>query len=159
MQISNIFTQLQDAKTWGKAGQSSGAAASRALDALTSRSGSSTESSSAVGQILAEYDVSSITPGEFSEMIGKLRGTEALSESDLGELAQIRSDLDASGIRADEKVNLLTYYQKRLEKLQSGTQDSMAKQSAANIEQRLEWVQKLSTMHEASDSLGIDALV
>jgi uncharacterized Zn finger protein len=115
-----------------------------------------------VGEILGQYDVSDITPKEFSEMVQKLRNTGCMEEADLRELTQIRSDLDTSGIAADEKVNLLTYYRQRLHTLQSqgsgATESDTAKQSMAGVQRRLDWVQKLATMHEASDAVGLDAV-
>ena len=119
-----------------------------------------------MGAILAQYDVSDITPKQFSEMVQKLRDTGCMDEADLRELTQIRSDLDGSGIEANEKVNLLTHYQQRLHTLQSQSQTldsgsaetATVKQSMAGVQRRLDWLQKLATMHETSDAMGLDAV-
>jgi len=155
MQIGNILTQQQGAKAWSSSAQGFEAAAKRGLNVLLGRTASA-ESGSAVGQIVAQYDVSDITPCEFSEMVDKLRNTSALGDSDIRDLLQIRADLDCGGIGADEKVNLLTYCQQRYDS-QNANADSS--ETAAALQRRLNWVQKLATMHEASDSVGIDALI
>jgi hypothetical protein len=119
-----------------------------------------------VGQILAQYDVTDITPRKYSEMVQKLRDTGTLGEADVRELTQVRTDLDADGTGANENVNLLTFYQQRLHTLQGQAQQSdsestkaaAVKQSMASAQRRLEWVQKLAAMHDASDSVGLDTL-
>lgn len=168
MLIKNILTASQDAKAWSKSAQGYDAAVRRGLNALTGRSTPLPGSgSSAVGQILAQYDVSDITPKKFSEMVQKLRDTGSLNDSEIRDLTQIRNDLDASGIQPDEEVDLVAFFQQRIHSLQiqaqsldsGSTQFATVKQSTAAAQQRLDWMQKLATMHEASDSVGLDAFV
>lgn len=108
---------------------------------------------SSLGQeILKGYDVTHITPRQFSEMLQKLRESGVISEEEYLDLTQIRRDLTEAGIEADEPVDLLEFYQKFIRKLQlmqslASTESSDDIQSALQrAERHLTWLEKISTL-------------
>lgn len=121
--------------------------ANETLNALLARTGVQS-----LGQeILKSYDVTQITPRQFSEMLQKLRESGVISEEEYLDLAQIRRDLTQAGIEADEPVDLLDFYQKLIRKLQL-MQSLASTESIDEIQQALEraekhlaWLEKVST--------------
>lgn len=111
-------------------------------------------------EILKEYDVTHITPRQFSQMLQKLRESGNITEQEYAELAQIRRDLLEAGIEADEPVDLLDFYQKLIRKLQLmqslGTAESTddLQTSLQRAEKHLKWLEKISTLR---GELGTDA--
>jgi hypothetical protein len=122
---------------------------------------------SAVGQVLAQYDMNKITPQRFSEMLQRLRDTGALSENDLRELGQIRLDLDNAHVEPDEQINLLEFYGDRLQDVhkkqamldpntaQPGEQAAL-RQSEKVVQRRLDWVEKFAAIHRSPQTVGLD---
>ncbi len=116
--------------------------------------------SSSLLEILKEYDVTHITPRQFSQMLQKLRESGNITEQEYTELAQIRRDLLEAGVEADEPVDLLDFYQKFIRKLQL-MQSVGAAESTDDLqttlqraEKHLKWLEKISTLqHE----MGTDA--
>ncbi len=124
----------------------------------------------AFGEIVSRYDVSEITPHDFSLMIQQLFEAGALSDQDLKELAQIRLDLDAEGIEDDEQVDLVELLVKKLRDLQRKHAELIESRAAvvdqadqppplAPYERRLEWLQKFALIQSEPDTIGISALV
>ncbi|HOA53387.1 MAG TPA: hypothetical protein PKI05_14130 [Thermogutta sp.] len=111
-------------------------------------------------EILKEYDVTHITPRQFSQMLQKLRESGSLTEQEYTELAQIRRDLAEAGVDADEPVDLIDFYQKFIRKLQLmqalGTAESTDDLQTAlqRAEKHLKWLEKISTLQT---ELGTDA--
>jgi len=121
--------------------------ANETLNALLARSGVQS-----LGQeILKSYDVTHITPRQFSEMLQKLRESGVISEEEYLDLTQIRRDLTEAGIEADEPVDLLDFYQKLMRKLQlmlslaSTESIDGIQQTLQRAEKHLEWLEKVST--------------
>jgi hypothetical protein len=114
---------------------------------------------SAIAQIVAAYDVSNISPTEFSEMVQKLYVAGAISEGDLQELAGIRLDLESGGIGPDEKVNLKDFYARQLREAQSQSDDDALRGNLASLARRLDWVEKLAILHAQPNGAGVDAVV
>jgi len=103
-------------------------------------------------EILKDYDVTHITPRQFSEMLQRLRESGVIGEQEYMDLTQVRRDLMEAGIENDEPVDLLDFYQKVIRKLQlmqslgsaESTEDiEMAMQRA---EKNLAWLEKVSTL-------------
>ncbi len=101
--------------------------------------------------ILEEYDVTDITPSEFSEMIQRLHDSGAISQAEFEQMAAIRVDLDAAGIDSDESVNLPEFCSKQLQESQrKGDPDATA------LMARLDWMEKFALIQGDSDALGLD---
>jgi len=111
-------------------------------------------------EILKEYDVTHITPRQFSQMLQQLRESGSISEQEYTDLAQIRRDLAEAGVDADEPVDLIDFYQKFIRKLQLmqalGTAESTDDLQTAlqRAEKHLKWLEKISTLQT---ELGTDA--
>jgi hypothetical protein len=169
MQISSLQTGAGDPATLGKKTPSlpiSGAAASK----TTAPAGAAKNSTNnaALTNILSQYDITNISPTEFSAMLRKLHDSGAVSTQEMSNLTQIRGDLDRAGVASNETVNLPEFYQKQLQQLQqsrqaiTGTnQAAVAQRSAigqqiAAVQTRYDWVQKVAAMHDSSGSEGVD---
>ena len=118
-------------------------------------------------QIVAEYDVTDISPREFSEMIHKLHEAGALSDQELQELSQIRVDLDLQGVDPDETLNLVDFYLSKLQELHPSPDDSAGAggsvaagqlPQAVSVERRLAWLEKFAAIQAGPDRAGLDAL-
>jgi tryptophan 2,3-dioxygenase len=122
--------------------------------------------SSAFRQILAQYDVSSTTPRQFSEMLQKLRQSGAISDQQYQNLSQIRTDLDASGVQPDQEVDLVKFYSQKVNaapnaaaaaQTQTGSSPAGSSQTLSTAQQRLDWLRKVSTIQNDPNA-GINSL-
>ena len=105
--------------------------------------------SPAVQKILANYNVSSITPTEFSQMIQKLFDAGAISQKDLQDLNGVRSDLEIAGVGADENVNLPQFYSQKIRAAQNqatGEDAAASQEQIAPLLRRLDWMEKFQAM-------------
>lgn len=122
-------------------------------------------------QILAKYDVTDITPSQFSQLIGELRSAGAINDSDVQELSAIRFELDRAGYAPDDKLNLVDLFKNRLSSLQnasadaaSGSDDSdqtpaQRQQSITTTKRQIDWLQKFATVHSDSTAETVNTLV
>jgi hypothetical protein len=140
-------TRSPEHNSQAKTEPTDGTTASESLNTLLARSGVQS-----LGQeILKSYDVTHITPRQFSEMLQKLRESGVISEEEYLDLTQIRRDLTDAGIEADEPVDLLDFYQKLMRKLQlmlslaSTESVDEIQQTLQRAEKHLEWLEKVST--------------
>jgi hypothetical protein len=129
---------------------------------------STVDRSTGFHQILADYDMQSITPKQFGELIERLHDTGAIDDADLRQLSRIRTDLDQSGVRPDEPIDLIGYLERREAAAQSrvdllgqeGSSDEAtidaAKVALEESRAQLQWVRKFAVVHDAG-STGIDA--
>ena len=162
MQIANVTAGYSDPATVGKRGDAIEALAGRALKTADLRTPSTAGGRSAAGAILARYDVTRISPTEFSEMIQKLRQADAVSESEFQELAAIRLDLESAGVKPDESVNLMDFYARKVKELQGKFENAdaaAARQQLGPVLRRLDWVQKFATIQSNPGAVGLDARV
>src|SRR4051812_8417533 len=99
-------------------GSKSGLAGPQLVDTPVSKSRDSAESTPAQAatyrQILANYDVTDITPQQFSQLIRELHSSGAINDDELHELAGIRFELDRAEISPDEPVNLIDVFSTRV---------------------------------------------
>lgn len=112
----------------------------------------------ALRSIAAHYDVTRITPREFSELVDRLRRAGALAESDVQELAGIRADLEQAGIGSDEEIDLVDFYRRRLTQLQGEASRTPSPTSPAEIERtrrRLDWLARLAVMHREPEASAL----
>lgn len=161
MQVSHVTAGYSDPATLGRFGEAVEAAdkssANRAAGASSQAAGS------ALNTILSRYDVTEISPAQFTEMIQKLYESGTISESELQQLTTIRHDLDTDGVEPDESVNLLEYYARKIEKSQQQSADSDAgaagNQRLSPLLRRLDWVQKFAVIQSQPDAAGLDMTV
>jgi hypothetical protein len=160
MQIKNILARLSDPTRFGQHRDSADAAGRKAVDASTTGVGSSASSSSRLREILAGYDVTNISPKAFSELLQKLQQSGLVSDKDLQELSQIRSDLDREGVSPDQRVNLLDMYAKKVQAAEQGgtVQPTGTDNTAASLRRRLDWLQKFAAAHASPEAATINAL-
>ncbi len=116
--------------------------------------------------ILARYDLTDITPREFSQMLAELHQAGLLTDEQFRELNEIRKDLASADVLPQEKIHLLDFYRRLLEKAERlGTDDTPGEASGqvADWRRRLAWLEKLASaqseiMAAKTDSNGILAV-
>ncbi len=150
MQVNNILSGLSDAASLAK-GRSSAAATTASQAAAAAAPTVLNGNSAAVRAILAQYDVTDITPNEFSQMTQKLFDAGAISQQDLQELNGVRTDLLAAGADSDESVNLVDFYTQKIQAAQGQlktTDPATQQQQLAPLVRRLDWMEKFKTMKD-----------
>jgi hypothetical protein len=161
MRIGNVLGGYADPAALGKRVETTEGAARRAVSPAEPGSGGSADSS-LVRQILSRYDMSNISPAEFSEMIQNLHQAGAISDGELQELSTVRTDLDADGISANKKIDLTKYYEQKLQEARqqlTGVDDATAQRRLTPIQRKLDWVQKFALMQSQPDVKGVNAVV
>lgn len=166
MQISTILSGNHGSQARAKRADGVQSALASALKKVTNPAATDAGSGASAAEILSQYDVTQITPQQFSEMTQKLRAAGALNDADLRELNQVRSDLDAGGTRPNETVNLVSFYQRKVRGLQQTLSEATAdtpaakqtatEQSLEGCQQRLSWMQKFATLHATPGAMGVD---
>jgi hypothetical protein len=142
------------------------AATKMAKDLARSELESSPGAMAALHKVAAQYDVTRITPQQFSQMLEELRKTGALTESELSQLGQVLTDLNAEGVDSDEEIDLVKFYTDKLSKLQEEMEDARTEEgttatiapSLAAAQDRLNWLTKLAVAHSSSDGVGVNVL-
>ncbi len=115
-------------------------------------------------EIVAPYDVTEISPRQFSEMIQKLYDTGLLTDQQFQELSQIRVQMDSDGVEPDEAIDLVDFYLDKLRRLRESLEDASGllptgeQSRLASIGHLLEWVEKFAAIQSAGDGSGLDAL-
>jgi pyruvate/2-oxoglutarate dehydrogenase complex dihydrolipoamide acyltransferase (E2) component len=112
----------------------------------------------AMRQILAQYDVTDISPSEFSDMVQQLQQSGYISPQDTKDLAAIRMDLEQAGIDPNQSINLVDFYRERVEKAQEKLDDnpgSVQQQQLQSQRQRLQWVETLAAGHAHPEDIGL----
>ncbi len=161
VQIANVTAGYSDPARLGKRTELLEAVAGKA-SALAESIGSAPGGvSAATAQILAKYDVKHITPGEFSEMLQKLRQAGALKDDEFQELSGIRAELESAGVKGDEKVDLVDFYSRKLRQLQRKVEDGSDPAAVAQLGptiRRLDWVQKFAVVQSNPGAAGVDVV-
>jgi hypothetical protein len=119
-----------------------------------------------LGKIATRYDVTKITPREFSRLLEELRQAGALSETDRQLLAQILVDLHQEGIDLDETVDLVRFYTKKGEKLQDSLRTKSIPPQArlqleaalTDLQKRLDWLRRFALLHERPELASLNLL-
>lgn len=111
--------------------------------------------------IATDYDVTSIQPQEFSEMLGRLYESGILSEEEYQMLGQIRVELDEAGYEVDEPVNLIEFCQKKIDEItnKEDSTEKNIKNQVKNTQQQLAWLEKMAIIQEDPEAIGLNALV
>jgi hypothetical protein len=160
MQINNITSGYADPATIGKRSEPIENIGRGLLKAADPRAVAGAISKSAAGAIISRYDVTSITPNEFTEMIQKLRQAGAVSDGEFQELSSIRTDLESAGVRPDETVNLVEFYGRKVSDLKQKIElDNRGgdRQLLDLTLKRQDWAQKFALM-QANPGAGVDAV-
>jgi hypothetical protein len=111
----------------------------------------------AARDILEQYDVTDITPSEYSDMVQELFEAGVIDDGDFNQLAAVRLELDAAGVEPNESIDLVDFYRRKAEDILRRT-DGTAEPPDA-LKQRLDWVEKFSLIHENPTAAGLNALV
>jgi hypothetical protein len=163
MQISNVLGSVTDAAKWtGKKAESAGESILKILKPSDASAQPSAASRAAMNDILKRYDVTSITPEDFSKMINQLHDAAALSDQDFQELSAIRTELEGQGVTSDQTVNLVQLYGDQLRKIQQqlgdklGALDAASQQKLAPALRKLDWLQKFALLHANPEAAAID---
>lgn len=165
MQIKNILSHLSDPTRLGQNRDALESAARKTIESSATGIASGTTAAGKLRDILAGYDVTNISPKMFSELLQKLQQSGVVSDKDLQELSQVRTDLERDGIGTDQRVNLLDMYSK---KLQSAEQDAdklekklgatAAQNFTGSLRRRVEWMAKFAAVHASPEGTAINAL-
>ena len=160
MQINTVRNGLYpDPTTPGKRNEPIEATGERSATSLSALLSSPSATTSALGEILARYDVTDITPREFSEMLHRMHKGGVITEDELKDLSQIRVDLDRDGIDSDESINLVDYYANKLRKQPldfDATTLSGDEPSPEVLQRRLGWLEKLALVQSSPDDVELD---
>lgn len=165
MQISSVLTGYADAASGGRRADAVERSTHRSADTQSAR-GLSGAPSDALRQIMADYDLTRITPKEYSEMLDRLRKGGVIGDEEYGQLAQVRVELDSEGIGAGESTDLLSFYHQRAQRLSNQLEGlppdtpgrTTVSQSLSATQHRMDWLEKLAMVHSQPDSIGLDTL-
>jgi hypothetical protein len=158
MQISNVLSGFTDAaKLGGKKAENAAESLLKILKPGDATAQTSSSSKAALNEIIKQYDVTDITPADFSKMISKLHEAGAITDQEFQELSSIRTELESEGLDSDHSVNLVELYGDKVKKLQLTGETSVPdKQKLAPAMHKLDWLQKFSLLHANPESTGID---
>jgi hypothetical protein len=160
MQISNVIPGLADPTTWGKKSETALNTGANAIKSIEPQVQSSPALQKASVEILRHYDVTHITPDEFSQMVQKLYKAGTLSEKDFQELSTVRSDLEKAGVGPNESINILEFFSDKLGKAQknlgSNLDEAAQQQRLGPDLRRLDWMQKFAMVQANPDAVGLD---
>jgi hypothetical protein len=165
MLIKSVLSGLSRAASFGRGKAALEATGRQAIEAPPAGSAVATESGSQLRDILAQYDVTDISPQSFSDLLERLRQAGLLADKDYQELATIRLDLDCDGIAPQERVNLLEIYVKKLRTAEQDAKEAEGKRGAAAaratsaaLRRHVDWLQKLAAIHASPEAATINAL-
>lgn len=158
MRIPEVFSGLTDSASRSRAGQVQ--VLPKSLDADRPRVFSA-DRSAKIAELASRYDVTRITPSEFSEFARKLFDAGTIGPADLAELLAIRADLDSAGIRPDQRVDLVEFYREKALTVQRQAEidgDAANDRLISSVRRKLDWAEKLAAVHRQSDSVDVDAV-
>jgi Zn-dependent M32 family carboxypeptidase len=166
MQIDSIGNGYQGALALSPVAPPERSAAT-ATAALEGASGTGGDGSS-FQEILAHFDVTQITPREFSELIQKLQEAGTINDAEAKELAQIRVEIDKTNAEPDEPIDLVNFFQQKLKSLEQQWSDQQQKGAEASaalpnreailapVRRQLDWIQKFATIHGEKSTEPVD---
>ncbi len=162
MQIRSVTSGYSDPAALGKRAEPGEVTLGGAAGAGESRGASAGRPNAAMAAILSNYDVTDITPTEFSEMVQKLYEAGAISQQELQQLTAVRHDMDVDGLSPDDSLDLVEFYQRKVKDLMrrsaEGEADAGNSEALAALLRRLDWVQKFALIQLSPDALGLDAV-
>jgi hypothetical protein len=166
MLVKTVLSQLAGvAKVGHTAKDQAESAARKAIGLPAAAAKSASGSANQLPDILAQYDVTNISPQAFSDMLQRLHQSGALPDKDFQDLSAIRKDLDQDGVASNQRVNLVDIYGKKLKSLEQDSKDLQEKIGTSGVQElqttlrrRVDWLQKLSAIHAAPNAASINAL-
>lgn len=156
MLVKNVLSELANPTRWKQMLPASPSSADEATksEGTPASSTSSLQPSTALREILSQYDVRDISPRTFSEMLQRLHRAGVLADAEYQDLSLVRMDLEREGIGPDEQTDLLAFFQRRLRELPP---ESSAEQSTT--QRRLDWLLKVSLMQSPEQLPVVDQVV
>jgi hypothetical protein len=115
----------------------------------------------AMRQVLSQYDMTNITPNDFSNLVQQLSAKGAISPQDAQQLAAIPGQLQQAGVGPNESVNLLEFYQEQISKVGEAAAQSPNSASQMNVSQlvgQMQWVARFAAVRHAGSSAGLNAV-
>lgn len=166
MQISHLLAGSSDPTSFGKRNNLVEGVGDVVSAVVGQESERSPEGTAAFRRIASQYDVTQITPRDFSEMLQKLYRAGALDEQQWQQLSVARLDLDLEKIDPDETVNLVDFYTDKLQQRLREEADAQGstgtlpsdRLSLEPVQNLLSWMEKFALI-QSVDAVGIDALV
>jgi hypothetical protein len=165
MLVKSVLSRLAGAASFGRGKNLVDAAATKAAKSTASGSTTAAATGSQLRDILTQYDVTDISPQGFSDLVQRLHQSGLLPDKDYQELAAIRTDLDRDGIGANQRVNLVEMYSKKLKSVEQDGKELEEKLGTTGVRamettvrRRLDWLQKLSAIHASPEAATINAL-
>lgn len=167
MQVNSLLSGYPDPTGLSKVLGGADATAARKNDKAGDVSAVGQVSTETIRNIVSKYDLSNITPKQLTEMLQSLHSAGALTDQQLQDLSQIRTDLDLQGVDSNEPVNLLQRYSERLKDLQKKMEEASEDPSTTApqaetvgaVQRWLSWLQKIATVQASPENAGVDALV
>lgn len=160
MQISNVLSSFTDAAKAGvKKAETAAGSLLKGSKAGDTAASSSSAARAAMTDILKRYDVTDITPEDFTRMITKLHDAGSISDQEFQELSSIRTELESQGVASDQTVNLVQLYGDQVHKAQQAAGDRLdaaSQQKLAPATRKLDWLQKFALIHSNPDAAGVD---
>jgi len=165
MLIKSVLSRLAGAASFGRGKDLVDTAARKAVEAPATGPTTAAATGSQLRDILTQYDVTDISPQGFSDLLQRLRQAGLLPDKDYQELSAVRVDLDRDGIGANQRVNLVDMYAKKLKSVEQDAKELEEKLGTAGaramdttVRRRLDWLQKLSDIHASPEAATINAL-
>ncbi len=161
MQVGNVTAGSEFSSTLANPADPALAAKRRGGNGVGLKPNENTDSAVAA-EILARYDVTDITPREFSEMVQKLYDEGVLSQQELQQLTTVRHDLDLEGVDADESIDLHDFYTRLVHRagreMENHDDGTIDRPRVSPMQHRLNWIEKFALIQAAPESLGLNAL-
>ncbi|HYW79972.1 MAG TPA: hypothetical protein VE890_10375 [Thermoguttaceae bacterium] len=162
MQISNVSAGYSDPATLARRGEIADTDNSRSRQTIQLKDTATATPSSLLSEVIAKYDVTDITPMDFSSMVQNLFEIGAITTEELQQLAVVGHDLDIEGIDPDESVNLIEFYTDKIEQLQRDREGvdtvPLPHQQLGPLLGRLDWIEKFALIQSAPDAIGLDTV-
>jgi hypothetical protein len=162
MRINGVLTGYSDPAAFGQRGEAPESTVASIGKSGEGRTVAGNPDAAAMTSVLARYDVTDITPVEFSEMIQQLHDRGAITEQEYQQLAAVRIDLDNEGVGEDDSIDLVQFYARMVQRrqhLQDLDADAKGRQQLGQAASRLDWLQKFALIQASPDAIGLDAVV
>jgi hypothetical protein len=117
--------------------------------------------------VLARYDVTDISPREFSELLTELHQAQAITDAQFQELSSMRVELDQANLDPDGRLNLIDFFQRKLRREEQQLSDLEQKKSPVPLGRedslrgtlrQIDWLKKFAVAH-ASGYQPLDSIV
>jgi hypothetical protein len=126
----------------------------------------SPQAQQALREVVSRYDVTHISPRDFSQLIQELRQAGAITAADQEELALVRLELDQQGADPDEPIDLVDFLQRKLQTQEREIERMEAKQGtpidrAVALKETLrqiDWISKFALVHQSGSYQPLDTV-